>query len=98
MLKCVDGVYMEMTPEEIQELHEANAAFNAQQQAKMPEVAKQQAKQLLVDTDWSQLPDVAETLLNKAEFDAYRAVVRKILLAPVAEPVWPDKPLAQWAT
>ncbi len=59
---------------------------------------EQRAKQLLAETDWSQLPDVASALTNKSAFDSYRAAVRVYALAPVANPVWPDRPTAVWAS
>jgi predicted metal-dependent HD superfamily phosphohydrolase len=60
------------------------------------DACKAQAKQLLVDTDWSQNLDVAAVLTNKAAFDTYRAAVREIYFNPVAEPVWPERPEAVW--
>jgi hypothetical protein len=56
------------------------------------------AKMLLKDTDWSQLPDVQESLLNKNEFDAYRETVRSYVITPVESPVFPDCPKAIWAS
>jgi hypothetical protein len=53
------------------------------------------AKQLLVQTDFSQLGDV--NLTNKSEFDAYRATVRALVLNPVVNPIWPTQPKAVWA-
>jgi predicted metal-dependent HD superfamily phosphohydrolase len=61
------------------------------------DACKAQAKQLLVDTDWSQNLDVAAVLTNKAAFDTYRAAVREIYFNPVAEPVWPERPEADWS-
>lgn len=58
------------------------------------ERCKTKAKQLLQETDWSQLSDVM--ISNKAEFDAYRSAVRAIYFNPVAEPVWPERPEAAW--
>lgn len=57
-----------------------------------------QAKERLVLTDFSQLPDVASQLSNKTEFDTYRAQVRALLRNPVENPVWPTAPSASWAT
>jgi hypothetical protein len=62
------------------------------------DAVKAQAKQLLVDTDWSQNIDVAAVLGNKAAFDTYRAAVRALYFNPVAEPVWPERPEAVWST
>jgi hypothetical protein len=58
---------------------------------------KAEAKQRLVDTDFSQVADVVTILTNKAEFDAYRAAVRALYLAPVVAPTWPTRPTAVWA-
>lgn len=57
---------------------------------------KKTAKFLLLNSDWSQYGDVAETLLNKSDFDAYRAVVRELLLRPIPNPTWPVEPVAVW--
>ena len=59
------------------------------------DACREQAKALLQDTDWSQLADVG--LLNKAEFDTYRAAVRALVLNPVAEPTFPEQPVGQWS-
>lgn len=59
---------------------------------------KAAAKARLEETDWSQAGDVASVLLNKAEFDAYRAAIRALFFAPVAAPTWPAAPAAVWAT
>lgn len=56
-----------------------------------------EAKQRLLDTDWSQLGDVASTLTNKVAFDAYRASVRALVLEPVTAPTFPERPSAVWA-
>jgi hypothetical protein len=61
------------------------------------EICKLEARHLLRKSDWSQLPDVALTLKNKASFDAYRAQVRALLISPVEEPVWPVIPIAEWS-
>lgn len=58
------------------------------------ENCKAKAKQLLQETDWSQLPDVL--IDNKDAFDAYRSAVRAIYFNPVTEPVWPERPEAAW--
>lgn len=59
---------------------------------------KAEAKQRLVDTDWSQQADVRSQITNAAAFDTYRAAVRAFYLTPVAEPVWPARPEAVWST
>lgn len=57
---------------------------------------KDEAKQRLERTDYSQLPDVDATLVNRAEFVTYRTQIRDLYLNPVANPVWPNEPIAIW--
>jgi hypothetical protein len=61
------------------------------------------AKQELSASDWSDLSSVRNTtidphLVNSAEFDAYRAALRAILItkAAVVE-TWPEAPVAVWS-
>jgi len=64
---------------------------------------KQKASELLYETDWTTIPDVADStksdpyLLNPNDFVAYRSNVRKLAVNPVANPTWPIKPNAQWS-
>jgi hypothetical protein len=60
------------------------------------EMCKGEAKYLLAVTDWSQLPDAAAALKNKAEFDRFRATVRMYLINPVEKPGFPNIPDAEW--
>lgn len=53
------------------------------------------AKELLLKSDWSQLPDI--NLANKAEWDTYRNALRDIATNPTATPNWPVKPEVIWA-
>ena len=59
------------------------------------EACKREAKKRIADTDWSVLPDVA--LTNKADFEAYRAALRGLIITPAAEPQWPVEPEPVWA-
>ena len=64
---------------------------------------KNQASKLLYETDWTTIPDITNTannpyLLNQADFIAYRNQLRKLAVNPVADPVWPTAPSAQWST
>ena len=65
---------------------------------------KNQASKLLYETDWTTIADVADPaksnpyLTNQAEFVSYRSDVRKLAVNPVANPVWPVLPTAQWST
>ena len=64
---------------------------------------KAQAQQLLSATDWTSIPDVANSavsnpyLVNQAEFIAYRSTIRNYAVNPVANPVWPTQPTEQWS-
>jgi len=56
---------------------------------------KTSAEQRLLDSDWVVLPDV--NLLNKAEWEAYRAALRSIARAPQEGNLnWPTKPKNVW--
>jgi hypothetical protein len=64
---------------------------------------KRQASQLLYETDWTTIPDVANStntpyLMNQADFIAYRNIVRQLAVNPVVNPVFPDKPTEQWSS
>lgn len=58
-------------------------------------LCKEKAKYLLARTDWSVLPDVG--LENKADFESYRASLRKLVINPVAEPVFATEPEPVWS-
>ena len=55
---------------------------------------KFKAKQKIAATDWAALPDVG--LVNQADFIAYRAALRALIINPVADPVWPTEPTPEW--
>ena len=55
---------------------------------------KEKAKQLISKTDWAVLPDVG--LVNQADYTAYRAALRALIINPVADPVWPTEPTPEW--
>lgn len=55
---------------------------------------KERAEELLLESDWSVLPDVP--LANKSEWEAYRSVLRQIAINPTVDPVWPVKPESVW--
>jgi len=57
---------------------------------------KEIAKIKLFNTDYVYLPDV--NILNKSDFDAYRAVIRQMFFNPVpGEVEWPEEPIPVWA-
>lgn len=61
------------------------------------ELCVAEAKRLLAKTDWSQLQDVAGSLMNVGAFMSYRAEIRELMKSPVDSPVWPEIPDAQWS-
>lgn len=56
---------------------------------------KTEAKKRIAATDWSVLSDVG--LANQAEFVAYRAALRALIVTPVADPEFPVEPQPVWA-
>jgi len=68
------------------------------------EACKRQASQLLYETDWTTIPDVADPtksnpyLINVQDYVTYRSALRQLAVYPVANPVWPTKPVSQWGT
>ena len=64
---------------------------------------KTTASSLLYETDWTTIPDVANTsnnpyLTNQSAFIAYRNTIRGYAVNPVSNPVWPTMPTAQWSS
>jgi len=96
----IDGVWTlgwtvaTMTPEQ-------KAAYEAQVKAQN----KQQATQLLTNTDWTAIPSVGDSqlsnpyLVNQTAFLSYRSQVRAIAVNPPPTPVtnWPVLPSEQWS-
>ena len=60
------------------------------------EQCKSQAKQLLTDSDWSEIPSVIEQLENPNEWKEYRMNIRKFIINPIENPVFPNKPETIW--
>lgn len=60
----------------------------------MIEHVSNKASEILQQTDWTQLPDVA--LKNKEEFAQYRALIREIRMNPSANQMWPEQPAEVW--
>lgn len=76
------------TKEEIQaEIDRLNSTYPL-------EFCKYEAKRRIAETDWAVLPDV--NLLNRGDFEDYRAVLRQLILFPVADPTWPIMPEPIW--
>jgi hypothetical protein len=81
----------ELTPEEIQQMHDNQAATN-----------QKMASDLLYETDWTTIPDVINQandpyLTNQEEFIAYRNIIRKIAVNPTWDAVFPEQPTATWS-
>jgi hypothetical protein len=55
---------------------------------------KATAKAKLAASDWSVLPDVQ--IINKADFDNYRAILRGYVISPVTNPTWSTEPQPIW--
>ena len=55
---------------------------------------KSKAKELLVASDWSVLSDI--NIINSAEFIAYRALLRELVINPVTDPTYPTEPKPVW--
>jgi hypothetical protein len=55
---------------------------------------KTKAEELLLESDWSVLPDVP--LANKTEWETYRSALRQIAITPTLDPIWPTKPQTIW--
>ena len=55
---------------------------------------KGKAENLLLESDWTVLPDVP--LQNKLEWETYRSGLRQIAINPTLNPVWPVKPQSVW--
>ena len=62
----------------------------------LKEQCKHQAKQLLTDSDWSEIPSVIEQLENPNEWKEYRMNIRKYIINPIENPVFPNKPETLW--
>ena len=57
---------------------------------------KTQAKQLLLNSDWSEIPSVIEQLDNANEWKSYRMEIRKYIINPVENPQFPSEPPVIW--
>jgi len=57
---------------------------------------KTKAKQLLINSDWSELPSVIEQLENANEWKSYRMEIRKYIINPIENPTFPSEPKTIW--
>jgi acyl-CoA thioesterase len=75
------------------------AAVTAQAQK---DDCKAQASALLYATDWTTIPDVANTannpyLTNQAQFIAWRSQIRELAVNPIVNPTFPTQPVPTWS-
>jgi len=67
-------------------------------------LVKTKASQILSDTDWTTIPDVADPgksnpyLTNSNEFVEYRNIIRKIAINPTLDAKFPQQPQAVWSS
>lgn len=64
---------------------------------------KTKASALLYATDWTTIPDVANTennpyLTNQPQFIVWRNQIRELAVNPVENPTWPTQPQAIWSS
>ena len=82
---------------------ELDALWPSTQETIAKKSCKTQASELLYETDWTTIPDVANPannpyLTNQQEFIAYRNIIRGYAVNPVVDPVWPTPPAEQWSS
>jgi len=80
---------------------ELDALWIPTQETEAKQLCKEQASALLYETDWTTIPDVADPanspyLTNQAEFITWRSQVRALAVNPVADPIFPTKPVEVW--
>ena len=91
--------WFETTPKPTQA--ELDALWTPTQEESQKQACKKQASQLLYDTDWTTIADVADPantpyLINQADFIAWRSQIRALAVNPVVDPVFPSKPTEIW--
>lgn len=79
-----------------------DALWPQAKEATAKKLCKMRASELLQETDWSVVPDVANQdatprLANQADFVSWRNQIRALVAAPVENPIFPEKPKAVWA-
>ena len=85
-------VWLDSSPKPTKE--ELDSLFDASKIISDKKNCKTTAKSLLAASDWSVLTDVE--LTNSAEFIAYRAALRELVINPVVNPTFPNEPQAIW--
>lgn len=78
------------------------AVWNSSTQTFSPPVAsaddnEAKAKELLIDSDWTQLPDINLTYDSITAFRTYRATIRAVAKNPTSGEVnWPEEPTPEY--
>lgn len=89
-----DGIDWRDTQQTKPTLEEVNAEI-AVIEAEIPTYyCVTEAKRRIALSDWAVLPDV--NIANRADFEAYRAALRALILNPVESPTWPIEPNPVW--
>lgn len=91
--------WLSPTPKPTQE--ELDALWVPYQESVKKQNCKQKASELLYETDWTTIPDVADSsqtpyLTNQSEFILWRSQIRALAVNPVVDPVFPSMPEAIW--
>lgn len=69
----------------------------AEREAAMRQANKEQASQLLFESDYTDLPNTADKIVNLQEILAYREALRVIAInPPVTVNTWPTRPATVW--
>jgi len=72
--------------------------------ANLAQQNKTQAQQILINTDWTSIADVADPLksnpylMNQSEFIAYRSTIRNIAVNPTWNALFPTAPIESWSS
>ena len=87
--KVVNGEYIELTAEEIQEMEDRRASADLDFT-----FVRSQRDALLLETDWTQLADAKLGDHTAEEWATYRQELRDLpsVHSKVSEVVWPDDP------
>ena len=89
LMKVVNGEYIELTAEEIQQREDDAAARDLDLSG-----VRQQRDSILKRTDWTQIADASLGAHTAEEWAAYRQELRDLPggFTKVSEVVWPDDP------
>lgn len=57
---------------------------------------KDTAKKLIAELDWVNDTETTPLLSNREDFVAYRSLLRALIIDPVVNPTWPERPQEEW--